>query len=57
MECFSARVLGFKEIDKAEQFEYAAYIIHAYKDRDCLEALSPMEEEDHTQILSGRKGL
>ncbi|XP_027385785.1 toll-like receptor 3 isoform X1 [Bos indicus x Bos taurus] len=43
------RVLGFKEIDRAEQFEYAAYIIHAYKDRDWVwKHFSPMEEEDHT---------
>ncbi|KAM9043574.1 toll-like receptor 3 isoform 6-T9 [Megaptera novaeangliae] len=44
------RVLGFKEIDRQpEQFEYAAYIIHAYKDRDWVwEHFSPMEEEDHT---------
>lgn len=43
------RVLGFKEIDKAEQFEYAAYIIHAYKDRDWVwKHFSRMEEEDHT---------
>lgn len=26
------RVLVSKEIDKAEQFEYAAYIVYAYKD-------------------------
>nr|ADZ13667.1 Toll-like receptor 3 [Capra hircus] len=43
------RVLGFKETDKAEQFEYAAYKIHAYKDRDWVwKHFSPMEEEDHT---------
>ncbi|XP_057553725.1 toll-like receptor 3 isoform X2 [Hippopotamus amphibius kiboko] len=44
------RVLGFKEIDKQpEQFDYAAYIVHAYKDRDWVwEHFSPMEEEDHT---------
>ncbi|XP_042790269.1 toll-like receptor 3 [Panthera leo] len=44
------RVLGFKEIDRQpEQFEYAAYIIHAYKDRDWVwENFSPMEEKDQT---------
>nr|WKA14400.1 toll-like receptor 3 [Equus przewalskii] len=44
------RVLGFKEIDsQPEQFEYAAYIIHAYKDRDWVwEHFSPMEEQDQT---------
>lgn len=44
------RVLGFKEIDKQpEQFEYAAYIIHAYKDRDWVwEHFCPMEEKDQT---------
>lgn len=44
------RVLGFKEIDKQpEQFEYAAYIIHAYKDRDWVwEHFAPMEEKDET---------
>lgn len=44
------RVLGFKEIDRQpEQFEYAAYIIHAYKDRDWVwEHFCPMEEKDQT---------
>lgn len=44
------RVLGFKEIDKQpEEFEYAAYIVHACKDRDwVLEHFSPMEEQDET---------
>lgn len=44
------RILGFKEIDRQpEQFEYAAYIIHAYKDRDWVwEHFSPMEEKDRT---------
>lgn len=44
------RVLGFKEIERQpEQFEYAAYIIHAYKDRDWVwEHFSPMEEKDQT---------
>ncbi|XP_069349207.1 toll-like receptor 3 [Eulemur rufifrons] len=44
------RVLGFKEIDRQpEQFEYAAYIIHAHKDRDWVwEHLSPMEEKDQS---------
>ncbi|XP_058380994.1 toll-like receptor 3 [Diceros bicornis minor] len=44
------RVLGFKEIDRQpEQFEYAAYIIHAYKDRDWVwEHFLPMEEKDQT---------
>nr|AGU70408.1 Toll like receptor 3 [Oryctolagus cuniculus algirus] len=42
------RILGFKEIDgQPEQFEYTAYIIHAYKDRDWVwEHFSSMEEED-----------
>nr|AMN88575.1 TLR3 [Tupaia chinensis] len=44
------RVLGFKEIDRQpEQFEFAAYIIHAHKDRDWVwEHFSPMEEKDRT---------
>ncbi|KAG8512568.1 Toll-like receptor 3, partial [Galemys pyrenaicus] len=44
------RLLGFQEIDKKpEQFEYAAYIIHADKDRDWVwENFSPMEEKDQT---------
>lgn len=44
------RILGFKEIDsQPEQFEYAAYIIHAYKDRGWVwEHFCPMEEEDQT---------
>lgn len=44
------RVLGFREIDRQpEQFEYAAYIIHAYKDRDWVwEHFCPMEEKDQT---------
>ncbi|KAL2781173.1 toll-like receptor 3 precursor [Daubentonia madagascariensis] len=44
------RVLGFKEIDsQPEQFEYAAYIIHAHKDRDWVwEHLSPVEEKDQS---------
>lgn len=44
------RILGFKEIDRQpEQFEYAAYIIHAYKDRDWVwEHFFPMEEKDQT---------
>ncbi|XP_004682557.1 PREDICTED: toll-like receptor 3 [Condylura cristata] len=44
------RVLGFQEIDKQpEQFQYAAYIIHAHKDRDWVwENFSPMEERDQT---------
>ncbi|XP_045854065.1 toll-like receptor 3 [Meles meles] len=44
------RILGFKEIDRQpEQFEYAAYIIHAYKDQDWVwEHFSPMEEKDRT---------
>ncbi|KAM5264063.1 toll-like receptor 3 [Ctenodactylus gundi] len=44
------RVLGFKEIDRQpEQFEYTAYIIHAYKDRDWVwETFSPMEEKDQS---------
>ncbi|XP_017362480.1 toll-like receptor 3 [Cebus imitator] len=44
------RVLGFKEIDRqTEKFEYAAYIIHAQKDKDWVwEHFSPMEEEDQS---------
>ncbi|XP_008851823.1 toll-like receptor 3 [Nannospalax galili] len=44
------RILGFKEIEgHAEQFEYTAYIIHAYKDRDWVwEYFSPMEEKDQS---------
>ncbi|KAK7812348.1 hypothetical protein U0070_023258 [Myodes glareolus] len=44
------RVLGFKEIEaQSEQFEYTAYIIHAYNDRDWVwEHFSPMEEQDQT---------
>ncbi|KAM7111553.1 toll-like receptor 3 isoform 1-T3 [Molossus nigricans] len=44
------QALGFKEMDKQpEQFDYAAYIIHAYEDRDWVwENFSPMEEEDQT---------
>ncbi|XP_037382247.1 toll-like receptor 3 [Talpa occidentalis] len=44
------RILGFQEIDKQpEQFKYAAYIIHARKDRDWVwENFSPMEERDQT---------
>lgn len=47
------RVLGFKEIDRQpEQFEYAAYIVHAHKDRDwVLEHFIPMEEQDETLKL------
>ncbi|XP_023612945.1 toll-like receptor 3 isoform X2 [Myotis lucifugus] len=44
------RALGFKEMDRQpEQFDYAAYIIHAYEDRDWVwENFSPMEEQDQT---------
>ncbi|XP_034860100.1 toll-like receptor 3 isoform X4 [Mirounga angustirostris] len=44
------RILGFKEIDRQpEQFEYAAYIIHAYKDKDWVwEHFFSMEEKDQT---------
>ncbi|NP_001166500.1 toll-like receptor 3 isoform X1 [Cavia porcellus] len=44
------RVLGFKEVDgQPEQFEYTAYIIHAYKDRDWVwENFSPLEEKDQS---------
>nr|APR72407.1 Toll-like receptor 3 [Miniopterus schreibersii] len=44
------RALGFKEMDRQpEQFDYAAYIIHAYEDRDWVwENFSPMEQEDQT---------
>ncbi|XP_033071809.1 toll-like receptor 3 isoform X2 [Trachypithecus francoisi] len=44
------RVLGFKEIDRqTEQFEYAAYIIHAHKDKDWVwEHFSSMEKEDQS---------
>ncbi|XP_008054289.1 toll-like receptor 3 [Carlito syrichta] len=44
------RVLGFKEIDKQpEQFEYAAYVIHAHNDKDWVwEQFSPMEEKDQS---------
>ncbi|KAI5943828.1 toll-like receptor 3 [Manis javanica] len=44
------RILGFKEIDnQPEQFEYVAYIVHAYKDKDWVwEHFSPMEERDQT---------
>ncbi|XP_005373496.1 PREDICTED: toll-like receptor 3 isoform X2 [Chinchilla lanigera] len=44
------RVLGFKEVDaQPEQFEYTAYIIHAYKDRDWVwENFSPLEEKDRS---------
>ncbi|XP_066092373.1 toll-like receptor 3 [Saccopteryx bilineata] len=44
------RALGFKEIDgRPKQFDYAAYIVHAYEDRDWVwEHFSPMEEEDQT---------
>ncbi|EHB10966.1 Toll-like receptor 3 [Heterocephalus glaber] len=44
------RVLGFKEVDgQPEQFEYTAYIVHAYKDRDWVwENFSPMEEKDQS---------
>lgn len=44
------RALGFKEMDRQpEQFDYVAYIIHAYEDRDWVwENFSPMEEQDQT---------
>ncbi|XP_037687112.1 toll-like receptor 3 isoform X2 [Choloepus didactylus] len=44
------RVLGFKEIDRQpEQFEYAAYVIHAHNDSDWVwEHFAPMEEQDQT---------
>ncbi|XP_049721238.1 toll-like receptor 3 [Elephas maximus indicus] len=44
------RILGFKEIDRQpEQFEYAAYVIHAHKDRDWVwQHFSPMEEKDQS---------
>lgn len=44
------RILGFKEIDgQPEQFEYTAYVIHAFKDRDWVwEHFSPMEEKDQS---------
>lgn len=44
------RALGFKEVERQpEQFDYAAYIIHAYEDRDWVwEHFSPMEEKDQT---------
>ncbi|XP_006834515.1 PREDICTED: toll-like receptor 3 [Chrysochloris asiatica] len=44
------RILGFKEIDRQpEQFDYAAYVIHAYKDRDWVwQHFSPMEEKDES---------
>ncbi|KAM6221014.1 toll-like receptor 3 [Rhynchocyon petersi] len=44
------RILGFKEIDKQSgQFDYAAYVIHAHKDRDWVwQHFSPMEEKDHS---------
>lgn len=44
------RALGFKEMDRQpEQFDYVAYIIHAYEDRDWVwENFSPMEEQDRT---------
>ncbi|XP_024418463.2 toll-like receptor 3 [Desmodus rotundus] len=47
---FVHRALGFKEMDRQpEQFDYAAYIIHAYEDRDWVwEHFSPMEEKDQT---------
>ncbi|XP_007946579.1 toll-like receptor 3 [Orycteropus afer afer] len=42
------RILGFKEIDRqAEKYEYAAYVIHAQKDKDWVwQYFSPMEEKD-----------
>ncbi|XP_075412910.1 toll-like receptor 3 [Tenrec ecaudatus] len=42
------RILGFKEVDnKAELFEYAAYVIHAHKDKDWVwQHFSSMEEND-----------
>ncbi|XP_044536375.1 toll-like receptor 3 [Gracilinanus agilis] len=44
------RVLGFKEIDRQqEQFDYAAYVIHAQQDsRWIWKHFSPMEEKDHS---------
>lgn len=44
------RALGFREMDgQPEQFDYVAYIIHAYEDRDWVwENFSPMEEQDQT---------
>ncbi|XP_055970361.1 toll-like receptor 3 isoform X2 [Sorex fumeus] len=44
------RILGFKEIEKQpEQFDYAAYIVHARKDRDWVwKHFSSMEEKDQT---------